>query len=395
MIEIEDTLQRYVRQDQPPSRLQVATVLVESRRRSRRRARLLGAAAGAAAVLAAFGAVAVVRAVATPSITAAGPGCVVDRLDVPAGVGGGVVTTGIDPSGRYVIGLAGGRDAPQAVLWTGGAAAVLPESFAPQAVNAAGLVVGYTGPVRNGQEQRRRPVAFDGTRLVPLPLPDGVLGGSAYAVNAHGDVLGTGARADGSWVAVRWRTTGAAAIVSTVAEASGLGLNDDGVAVGVGRSPRHGLRWAADGVTTALPTPKGADSAGAQAAAGDWAVGSAELPDAGSKGDPADRAAVRWNLRTGAVQLISGIGGYRISATGTVAGLTGTGAPALWRDGRILTLPTPPGGAEHGRSVAGISADGHTLVGAAEVPAGAVPTSGVAGDPVATDQTVPVVWRGC
>ncbi|MFD0581003.1 hypothetical protein [Dactylosporangium darangshiense] len=232
---IEDTLRRYARQDLPPSGLQAADVLVEARRRNRRRARLVGAAAGAA-VLATFGAAAVVRTVATTPITAAGTGCVVEQLDIPAGTTGGVVANGIDPSGRYVIGLAGTRAAPQAVLWTGGTVRVLPGAFAPQAVNAAGLVVGFTGPTRvqYGDEKHQRPAVYDGTRLVPLPLPDGGLGGVAYAVNTHGDVLGTVVRADGSSAAVRWRTTGTVAIVSTVAGASGLGLNDDGVAVGFG-----------------------------------------------------------------------------------------------------------------------------------------------------------------
>ncbi|GAA4262359.1 hypothetical protein GCM10022255_098700 [Dactylosporangium darangshiense] len=393
---IEDTLRRYARQDLPPSGLQAADVLVEARRRNRRRARLVGAAAGAA-VLATFGAAAVVRTVATTPITAAGTGCVVEQLDIPAGTTGGVVANGIDPSGRYVIGLAGTRAAPQAVLWTGGTVRVLPGAFAPQAVNAAGLVVGFTGPTRvqYGDEKHQRPAVYDGTRLVPLPLPDGGLGGVAYAVNTHGDVLGTVVRADGSSAAVRWRTTGTVAIVSTVAGASGLGLNDDGVAVGFGVPLPHALRWSADGVTTALPVPTGADSATALAAAGDWAVGDAELPPTGNKDDLMARAAVRWNLRTGAVELISGIGGRRVSASGTVAGTTSTDAPALWRNGRIFALPLPPGGTPYSSSVSGITADGHSLVGGVEVSAGAISTSGPAGDPVASDRTVPVVWRGC
>ncbi|MET8909446.1 hypothetical protein [Micromonospora sp. NPDC004551] len=371
-------------------------MLVEARRRNRRRARLVGAAAGAAAVLATIGAAAVVRAGATTPITAAGSGCVVDQLDIPAGTTGGVVANGVDPSGRYVIGLAGTRDAPQAVLWTGGTVRVLP-AFAPQAVSAAGLVVGFTGPVRvqYGDEKRQRPVVYDGTRLVPLPLPDGGLGGVAYAVNTHGDVLGTVVRADGSSAAVRWRTTGTIAIVSTVAGASGLGLNDDGVAVGFGMPLSHALRWAADGVTTALPVPHGVDSATALATAGDWAVGDAQLRPTDNKDDLMARAAVRWNLRTGAVELISGIGGRRVSASGTVAGTTSTDAPALWRNGRIFALPLPAGGMSYGSSVSGITADGHSLVGGVEVSAGAISTSGPAGDPVASDRTVPVVWRGC
>lgn len=385
---IEETLHRHAQQDVPPSRLQAADVLVEARRRTRHRTRLAGAVAGAVTVLATFGAVAVVGTAGTAPITAAGSGCAVDQLDIPAGTTGGVVANGVDPSGRYVIGLTGARDAPRAVLWTGGTVTVLPAAFTPQAVNTAGLIVGFTGPNRHGDETQQRPVVYDGTRLVPLPLPDGAVGGVAFAVNTHGDVLGTVVRADGSPEAVGWRTTGTVAIVTTVAGASGLGLNDDGVAVGFGMPLPHPLRWAADGVTTALPVPHGADSATALAAAGDWAVGDAELPPTGNKEDLTAQAAARWNLRTGAVELISGISGRQVSASGTVAG-----APALWRNGQIYTLPLPPGGTQHGSSLSGITADGHSLVGGVEVSAGA--TSGPAGDPVVSDRTVPVVWRGC
>jgi hypothetical protein len=101
------------------------------------------------------------------------------------------------------------------------------------------------------------------------------------------------------------------------------------------------------------------------------------------------------NLRTGAVELVAGISGSRVSASGTVAGVTGTGSPALWRDGRIYTLPLPPGGTGYGGSLSGITADGHTLVGGGEVSAGVSSTSGPAGDPVVSDRTVPVVWHDC
>jgi hypothetical protein len=392
---IEDTLHRYAQQEVPPSRLQATDVLVQARRRTRRRNRLAVSVAGAATVLATFGAAELVRTVATAPVTAAGSDCAVDQLDLPAGTAGGAVANGIDPSGRYVIGLTGARDAPRAVLWTGGTVTVLPGAFTPQAVNAAGLIAGFTGPNRHGDEKQQHPVVYDGTRLVPLPLPDGGVGGAAYAVNTHGDVLGTAVRANGSPIAVRWRTAGTVAVATTVAGATGLGLNDDGVAVGFDLPGPHALRWAADGATTALPVPHGADSATAVAAAGDWAAGDASLPPTGSKEDLTTRAAVRWNLRTGAVELISGISGSRVSASGTVAGRTSTGALALWRDGRISTLPLPPGGTRYGGSLSGITADGHTLVGGVEMSSGVSSTSGPAGDPMVGDSTVPVVWRGC
>ncbi len=345
-------------------------------------------------VLVAFGAAAVARTVVPAPITAAGPGCVVDQLDIPVGITGGVVATGIDPSGRYVIGLTGTRDAPRAVLWTDATATVLPAAFTPQAVNTAGVIVGFTGPNQH-DDPHQRPVVYVGNRLVPLPLPDRAVSGAAYAVNIHGDVLGTVIRTDGSPAAVRWRTTGTVAIVTTVAGASGLGLSDNGVAVGFDLPGQHALRWSEDGVTSALPVPHGAQSASAAAATDDWAVGDASLPPTGSKSDLTAQAAVRWDLRTGAVQLIAGISGLRVSASGTVAGTTGTGAPALWRNGRIRTLPLPPDSIYPGGSLSGITADGHSLVGGVEVSAGPINTSGPDSHGVVSDQTVPVVWRGC
>ena len=391
---IEDTLHRYARHDVPASGLRAADVLIEARRRTRRRTRLVGAVAGAVTVLVAFGAAAVVRTVSAAPITAAGSGCVVELLDVPAGTTGGVEATGVDPSGRYVIGLTGARETPRAVLWTDETVTILPAAFTPQAVNPAGVIVGFTGPNQHDDPQQR-PVLYDGARLVPLPLPDRGVSGVAYAVNSDGDVLGTVIRADGSPAAVRWSTTGTVAIVTTVAGASGLGLNDNGVAVGFDLPAQHALRWTADGVATALPVPRGAESASAAAVMDEWAVGDASLPSTGSKNDLTTQAAVRWNLRTGSAELISGISGLRVSASGTVAGTTGTGAPALWRNGRIRTLPLPPARIYPGGSVSGITADGHSLVGSVEVSAGPINTSGPDSHSVVSDLTVPVVWRGC
>jgi hypothetical protein len=98
-----------------------------------------------------------------------------------------------------------------------------------------------------GDDAEQRPVAWDGTRLLRLPLPDGATGGTAYAVNAGGDVLGTLVRADGTWVAVRWRTAGGAAIVSALRGRSGLGLTDTGVAVGIEQASGYPVRWTPDG----------------------------------------------------------------------------------------------------------------------------------------------------
>jgi uncharacterized membrane protein len=390
---IEDTLHRYARQEPPPSTLQATDVLAEARRRNRRRGVVLTTAATVATALAAFGAVAVVRALAPTPIVPAGPGCAATVLPVPSGVGVGVTAVGIDPSGRYVVGLTGDRDAPRAIVWKDTAAAVLPEPFTPQAVNASGLVVGFTGPNRHGAETQQRPVAYDGGKLLQLPLPAGATGAAAYAVNAHGDVLGTAIGADNAWLAVRWRTTGGPAVVATVAGATGLGLTDDGTAVGFGMGPEgQALRWGADGKTTPLPLPDGAESATATAAAGDWAAGDATPPVTGDKDADLAQYAVRWNLRTGHVDKIDGISGRRVSAAGEVAGYTGTGALGVWRDGTVYTMPLPPGAIAAGGTIAGITADGHAVVGGLEVgPLSTADPGYVAVSP----RSRAVLWRGC
>jgi hypothetical protein len=358
---------------------------------------LIGAAATATAVLAVVGAAGVIRTFAGPSVTAAGPGCAVERLSLPPGVSVGVVATGIDPSGRYVIGKAGEREAVKALLWTDGEGAVLPESFVPQAVNGAGMIVGFTGPDRKGGEAEQRPVAWDGARLIQLPLPDGALGGVAYAVNAGGDVLGTLVRSDQTYVAVYWRTTGGAAIASVLPGRSGLGLTDTGVAVGFEPSSGRPMRWTSNGSALPLTQPDGTESSVPRSAAGDWASGPASKPPTGSKGDDFAMLAARWNLRTGAVELIPGISGEWVSGSGAVAGITSEGAPAVWRDGQIYTLPMPAGVDASGSIVAGITADGHSLTGSVEGTAsiGATGAPGDHSNPVASDRTAPVVWHGC
>ena len=131
------------------------------------------------------------------------------------------------------------------------------------------------------------------------------------------------------------------------------------------------------------------------AAAGDWAAGDAALPPTGNKDDLTAQAAVRWNLRTGAVKLIRGISGRHVSASGTIAGATNASAPALWRDGRIYLLPPLPGSPPNRTSLSGISADGHTLVGGVEVAGTVTSPPGPASDSVVSAATVPVSWRNC
>jgi hypothetical protein len=167
------------------------------------------------------------------------------------------------------------------------------------------------------------------------------------------------------------------------------------VAVGLHLNDRQAIRWSTGATFTALAVPDGADSVLAVAAAGDWAAGDAALPPTGNKDDLTAQAAVRWNLRTGAVKLIRGISGRHVSASGTIAGTANASAPALWRDGRIYLLPPLPGSPPNHTSLSGISADGHTLVGGVEVAPTVTSPPGPASDSVISAGTVPVSWRNC
>lgn len=389
---IEETLQTFADQDPPPSRLRAEGVLARARRRTRRRIALTSTVAGTATALAVLGSVAAVHARSAPRPAVAGVGCVVEELKVPASVAGWTMVTGIDPSGRYVIGRAGSRDASVAIRWTDGAPDVLASGFTPVSVNTAGVVAGFTEPVSH-DHRKQRPAAYIATGLVTLPLPSGAVGGDAYSVNARGDVLGSANLADGSSAAVLWHTAGSIAITATMAgNGFGEAVTDDGVLVGFTQDTRP-VRWALDGTGTAMPLPPGADSATVLSAGGDWATG--VLAEVG-KGDPApaDVVSLRWNLKTGSVERLAGFTARTVSASGTVAGLSATNRPAYWRNGRVTILPGPTSGARQG-SIGGITADGQTIAGNALVPNNPTPMSTDSPARDATNGSPPVIWRGC
>jgi len=314
----------------------------------------------------------------------AGAGCGMQELRVPASVTGWTMVTGIDPSGRYVIGRAGTTDTPVAVRWTGGAPEVLATGFTPVSVNSAGVVAGFTGPLSH-DSRRQRPAVYLGTRLVLLPVPGGAVGGYAYSVNARGDVLGGATLADGSPAAVMWHTAGSIAIAATLSgNAYGEALTDNGVLVGFTPDGRP-VRWAPDGTVTTMPLPGGAAGATVLSAAGDWATG---VLDRAGKGDPgpADVVSLRWNLKTGSVQRLAGFTARAVSASGTVAGLSATNRPAYWRNGRVTILPGPTSAGRQG-SIGGITADGQVIAGNALAPNMLAPASSTG--------SAPVIWRGC
>jgi hypothetical protein len=364
---IEETLRTLADQDGPPSRLRAEDVLAHARRRTRRRAALATGLAGATVALAVLGTVAVVRA-GMPGPAGPGSGCVAEPL---VDVGGGATVTGIDPAGRYVIGKIGTPDTRRAVRWTDGVPTLLPAAFTPVSVNAVGLIAGFTGPDTHGGIREQRPVVYGPDGLVRLPLPPDTVGGVAYSVNAGDDVIGTAYRADGAPEAVLWQTAGPVGITRTMTPAYGEAVTDAGVAVGFTPDSRP-VRWTRDERDTPLPLPSGASGGTVLSAAENWAVG---VLSSTGKGDPApaDVVSVRWNLPDGTVQRLPGFTARAVSASGTVAGLSGTGIPAYWRDGRVTNLPAPAG-VSRALSVAGITADGHTMAGTA---------------------TTPVLWHGC
>jgi hypothetical protein len=389
---IEETLREYASGDVPPSRLLAGEVLDTARRRHRRRSnRIVAVVAVVAAVtlVAGYSIDQLRHGTARPS--APRPGCAVVRLPVPPSIPGGVRLTGLDPSGRYAIGVGGTGLAPVGVRWVDGQPAVLAPSFVPKAVNASGVVVGFTGPDTHGDVDRQRPVVLLRAGLVDLPLPAGAIGGVAYGVNASGVVVGTAYLPGGDYRPVVWRAAGTSWSLTTL-DGPGYGeaITDDDVVVGF-TSDSAPKTWSASGPVRSLPVP----SATVLSAAGGWAVGDTRGDDPAAKGDnPGDVLGLRWNLATGAVERLDGFTARVVNAAGMVGGAISGSGPAFWRDGRVYRLPVPAGGDPGKGTVAGIAGDGD-LAGNSAVAGGPRPSSTDGSVTENSTGSVPVSWTGC
>ncbi|WFE99989.1 hypothetical protein [Micromonospora sp. WMMD964] len=356
----------------PEPRVDVARAISDGRRRRRRRRTAGVAAVTALAGLGVVGAVGLGGAVRPPAphppsvvaaptavtSTAAGASPVTCAASwLPQPIGGPIaVANGVDPTGRYIVGDIGtGAEDGRVVLWADGEATVLPPGARhAAAVNARGDVVG-TGGNGVGWVYRAGKLRF-------LTTPPGYHAVLVQAVNGRGDIVGTARGARESHQAVLWsadrpqdyRLVGRPGSAATA-------VTEDGSVVGaIGDLP---YRWTPGGTAVALAVPDGFPRASVEAARGGWAVGM--VP--GERQDDAVRMLpVRWDLTTGAVSLLPFPGIRGVSGTGEV--LADDGAPLLVApDGTSRRLPGRPEvrADEAGTySANGISDDAMTVVGA-------------------------------
>ncbi|MFF5291093.1 hypothetical protein [Paractinoplanes globisporus] len=303
----------------PPSRLEVGTLVADGRRRVTRR-RTWRAAGGAALAVAVLVTVPVLlgrphkpsvvvdnapsspssnppSAKPTPSQSSAPVACAIKALPVPAGLRD-VTVSGVDPTGRYIVGNATRGDF-KPVLWADGKAHALPmleASMELDNVNSGGIVVGLAGVAdktvfryQNGKYTRLRTPAGN-WHAYPEPV-----------INTAGDIVvnvePSGNTGGKDSIVLFWPAGQTSARkLPLPAGANVMAILDDGTLVGalyVDGVAIAGYSWDQQGHGRKLPTPAGQNGA-AYAARGDWATG----------GFWPNQTAALWNLRTGEMREI-------------------------------------------------------------------------------------------
>ncbi|GGM47719.1 hypothetical protein ACFFX1_45545 [Dactylosporangium sucinum] len=342
----------------PPSTLDARAAVRAGRRRARVRAAVL-AGATVVTVLATTVLVAQVtggprREPATPpapwvrpsAVTSYAPGpaspplgtCTYTDAQLP-GVNGIFV---LDPTGRIVVGSAseqGGGDLVR--IENGRSERISPPGGAsgsgPIAVNRAGDVLFRTGQGRLG--------LYRGGTFTTVPTPDGERLVSMAGLNNHGEVamtLNSIERGGADVRAAVWRRDHPArpALLATPDgwSSSAIGINDDGTVAGYLQRPMNGsdatvatvpVVWDGAGTMRALPVPAEASDITTTDITGDWVL---------ARG-------VRWNLRTGGVDVIEGILAERVDEHGRVFGEVPNMAPphpGTWVNGTVALLPIDP-----------------------------------------------------
>jgi hypothetical protein len=378
-----------------PSRVDVAEAIVLGRRRIRVR-RLIGAGCAAVAVLVAAAALPVAADALrrtgppvarpapspTPSIEAgpaADPGprvpttCTVRVLPAPDKAGLGVAT-GVDPTGRLVLGRTYVRGVVRGVVvWTDEHPRYVDVPGIDQrlvAANSAGAVVGESlvkGVLRAWQ--------YEGGQVRRL---DAQTAATATAINESGVVVGARmTQPDGvDPVPVMWPTTDAAAVDLARPGRNwfgrAVGVSRDGTVVGAlstsGAELARGYLWSPWGELTAIPLPvldgERADGFTPISIGDRWVTGRAFFMTA-AKREGVGWRYVRYDLTTRQFHPYPDNGAY-LAAGNADGWLVGAGSgdnPVLVTDAGRLDLPLVGGLREYLAN--GLSADGRVIVGQA------------------------------
>jgi uncharacterized membrane protein len=302
--------------------------------------------------------------VAPPPAPAA---CTIAKLPVPKGEMS--LVTGGDPTGRYLVGQSYPDDNgyPQLLMWHDGSVRQLYTAGDDKVlndVNSTGDAVGFSN-----LDGKSYAFAYVNGQMSPLSADPS----QAYAINARGNIAGVvNGRATG------WRSPlGDPFPLRTPPgdwQGAAYGVDDDGTMVGTLRSNgiEQAYMWAPDGAVHQLPVPEidGGPATASRAfrVYAGWATGMAArgVSKVGAPAPVGATAAVRWNLRTGEVQVIPGLDGpvEGVNAYGWIAGGDAKGRAVLVSDAGVLPLPslaTPLHAQDSYAST--VSDDGRTIAG--------------------------------
>ncbi|MEU5791491.1 hypothetical protein ABZ754_27675 [Micromonospora purpureochromogenes] len=291
-------------------------------------------AAATAGLLSAAIGVATAPATAAPR-TATASACNLTTLPYPADTYRADANA-VDPTGRFIAGTAlrvreeGNQNF--LLVWDRGRLTTIESSLAENVadVNTAGTVVGS-----GWADGRLQPWVLRDGAVAPLPTPEG--GAGPRAINAAGDIVGSGGDT-GTYAAftVRWPAArpGTFEVLDLPALAEPAGITDDGTIVGTAGEFAAWTGWVRypDGRVEPLTVP-GASTTIVFAAQGHWAIGRVNLGDG-------DQMMVRWDLRDRSWSRLADdlplltdvnsrgtvVGGDRIARGGTSRLLPGGGA---------------------------------------------------------------------
>jgi hypothetical protein len=381
----------------PAHRVDLAEVVRAGRRQERQWR--LGAGAGALA-LAAAAAVAVVVLrpgpdPVDPDGVAVGPirpaDCTITQLpDEPVAD----YVLPVDSTGRIVLGSS--QTSNELFVWRDGlrstvAVAGLSQPWKVTGMNSRGDIIGSQSSTAT---MMARPWIYRNGSFEWLPLPDGYPNGTATQINDNGDVAGWVSAplpADSRTRVVIW-PAGAhdrPVVLGSDGDAYAAAIGPDGTLVGTLRdgSASTAAAWTPGGEQRLLSPPPGWDWSAASAVGRDFAYGWAsrprplsaqsdpistlEGPSDGPRGpvivppvEDVERVPVRWNLRTGKVQILRNLAGS-VDAASPDGWFVVFATPREGRTGAVLVSPTLQARALPGsvRSVKWVGAGGRTITG--------------------------------